>query len=422
MPHYRYKVLNGAGVEQQGSSAAPDRKSAAGGLKRRGLFVVSLTEIAADIPHPSNIEKQTAAPDAPLDVETRWSEFFSLPVRDRDRILFLQQGALMLRAGLTLAQCLSEAARTTPRARFAAALGRMQRGLQTGASLSQAMAKEERLFPDIVVQMIASAEASGEMDTVFDQMADHLERGSALKVALLTSLTYPLIVVLVSVGVAGFLVVKVVPTFVKFFAARQTTLPPATQALMDLSSWLTQHGTGLSVALLLAVLAGRVGYRLAPTRRILDRGILTLPVVGNLVKMGAMAHITRTLSMLLGSGVTLVESLRIVRGLVGNRALSGCLEQASTSILAGGSLADGLRQKVLPAMVPQVIAVGERTGTLAHVLSELGRFYEQQIQAATRRLSALVEPVLILIIGGMVGFVYYAFFQAVFQIATAGRR
>jgi type IV pilus assembly protein PilC len=422
VPHYHYEALNEEGIEQRGRATAPDRKAAAGGLKRRGLFVVNLTEVAEEVPHASTVERQTTAPDAPIEVAPRGSEFFSLPVRDRDRILFLQQGALMLRAGLTLSQCLSEAARTTPRARFAAALNRMQRGLQTGASLSQAMAREKGLFPDIVVQMIASAEASGEMDTVFDRMAEHLEKWSALKMALVTSLTYPLIVVLVSVGVAGFLVVKVVPTFVKFFAARQTTLPPATQALMDLSNWLTSHAIGLSVGLLLGVLAGSVGYRLPPTRCMIDRGILALPIVGKLVKMGAMAHIGRTLSMLLGSGVTLLESLRIVRSLIGNRALSGCLEQASASILAGGSLADGLWQGVLPAMVPQVISVGERTGTLAHVLEELGRFYETQIEAATRRLSALVEPVLILIIGGMVGFVYYAFFQAVFQIATAGRR
>ncbi len=410
-------------------ASASDMKSVAGTLRRRGLFILRLTEAEEEVSQPVGrvdaVDLTLGTPPGNKHTATlvRYGLFGRLlPVRDRDRILFLQQGALMLRSGLTLTQCLEEAARATPRPRFAAALHRMRRGIQTGTSLSQAMAKEGNLFPDIVVKMIASDEASGEMDTVYDRMAEHLERWSALKAALLTSITYPAIVVLVAISVAGFLVVKVVPTFTRFFVARQATLPASTQFLVDLSSFLIRNGMGLLAVFLGVLVAGGVGYTLAPTRRILDRGILALPVVGNLVKMGAMAHLGRTLSMLLESGVTLLESLRIVRGLIGNRALAHCLSQTSASILAGGDLAAGLRHGIIPPMVPQVVSVGERTGALAHVLEEMGLFYEQQLQAATRRLSAWVEPVLILIIGGMVGFVYFAFFQAVFQIATAGRR
>ena len=428
MPKYQYKVIDAAGMDQTGTLAMTDIKAAAGVLRRRGLFVVALTEAEPD----DFFAQESAASDRARDVSGKDAVVAPVslrgllgwlrPVRDPDRILFLRQGALMLRSGLTLTQCLDEAAQTTPKPRFAAALRRIQRSLQGGAPLSRAMREEGRLFPQIVVKMIEGAEASGEMDTVFDRMADYLERWAALRTAVLTSLAYPAIVVLVSVAVAGFLVLKVIPKFVQFFAARQTVLPWATQFLVDLSAWMTGHRVGLLMAFLIAIATWIVGRAVAPARRVVDRVIIALPVVGNLVQMGAMAHLGRTLSMLLGSGVTLIESLRIVRGLIQNRALADCLTAAAASILSGGDLAGGLRHGAIPRMVPQVVSVGERTGALSHVLEEIGQFYERQIHAATRRLSALVEPVLILIIGGMVGFVYFAFFQAVFQIATAGRR
>lgn len=134
-----------------------------------------------------------------------------------------------------------------------------------------------------------------------------------------------------------------------------------------------------------------------------------------------MAHIGRTLSILLRSGVTLLESLQITKGIVSNRAIAICMESAADQILGGRDLAGGLRHPAIPPLVPQVVEVGERTGALVRVLEELGHYYDRQLQMMTKRMSALIEPVLILVIGGIVGFVYFAFFQALFQLATAGR-
>lgn len=423
MPKYNYLVVDAGGLERAGEASASDIKSVAGRLRRQGLFIVNLTEAQQEeegtVDQTSNAQQKD---NIAKKISLRGLFGLLWPVRDGDRILFLRQGALMLRSGLALTQCLEEAARTTPKPRFSAALSRMRQGIQSGSPLSQEMAKEKNLFPKIVVKMIEGAEASGEMDVVFDRMADHLEQWASIRSAFITSLSYPLIVVLVSITVMGFLVIKVIPSFSQFFASRQTALPASTQLLVDISSWTARNGIFLLAGILIGLVTWGVGYAFAPTRRIIDRGILSLPVVGNLVKIGAMAHLCRTLSMLIGSGVTLLESLRIVQGLIGNRALTHCIDQAATSILAGGDLAGGLRHSAIPPMVPQVVSVGEKTGNLAHVLEEMGRFYERQLHEITRRLSALMEPVLILIVGGMVGFVYFAFFQAIFQIATAGRR
>ena len=226
---------------------------------------------------------------------------------------------------------------------------------------------------------------------------------------------------LTSIGVAAFLVFKVVPKFAAFFARRGGQLPWATQFLMDFSSWLIKYGPYLLLAL--SVSAGILFFMyLNPRGRyLIDRTLLYIPVIGSLLRVGAMAQFSQTLAMLLRSGLTLLESLRITGDVVSNRAFRKIIHQSSEEILKGRDLSSSLRERLIPPLVVQVVAVGEQTGALSEVLSELSDFYDQQLQIKIRRMSALIEPLMILIIGGMVGFVYFAFFQAVLQLATGGR-
>lgn len=421
MSLFNYVALEEGGTERKGDLEATDARSAAVMLRRQGLYVMELRALTPGEAGPLG--------DFAGGVKRAGGRLLSLrrtlgrlrPVGNRDRILFLQQAALMLRSGLTLVQCLEEASHTTSKPRFAASLDRIGRAIRSGKSFSQSVAEEKTLFPPIVVKLIESAEASGEMDAILDQLAAHLEQKVEMRMNLLTSLTYPAIVVLVTLGVVTFLIVKVIPKFAKFFASRHAPLPWSTQLLIDLAGFAQSKGLFLLGGLAAALAALMAFYASPRGRHIIDRGILMLPVVGTLLKAGAMAHIGRTLAILLRSGVTLLESLHIVRGITGNREIAACLEDASEQILAGKDLAAGLRHPVIPPLVPQIVAVGERTGALVEVLEELGQFYDRQVQAMAKRMSALVEPVLILIIGGIVGFVYFAFFQAIFRLATAGR-
>ena len=259
------------------------------------------------------------------------------------------------------------------------------------------------------------------MDTILDQLALHLDQKSQVRTNLLTSLIYPTIVVLVTIGVTIFLIVKVIPRFARFFASRNSALPWSTQLLLDISGFVTRYGLFLLVGLASGLASLGLFYSTPRGRQLLDRGFLMIPVIGKLLKAGAMAHIGRTLSILLRSGVTLLESLKITKGIVSNRAIATCMESAADQILGGRDLAGGLRHPAIPPLVPHIIEVGERTGALVRVLEELGHYYDRQLQMMTKRMSTLIEPVLILIIGGIVGFVYFAFFQALFQLATAGR-
>lgn len=429
---FHYIALDEGGQELKGSVEASDVRSAAVLLRRQGLFVVALNPprpLQAPSPISKAIEGAASTPEGDPPDEGTGDIIGPLrrglgrlrPIRDRDRILFLQQAALMLRSGLTLLQCLEETVKTTSKPRFAAVLARMSQAIQSGKSFSQAMAEGGKAFPPIVIKLVESAEASGEMDVVLDQLAVYLDRKAQVRANLLTSLTYPSVVVLVTIGVVTFLVVKVIPRFARFFAARQATLPWSTQFLLDLAGFVNRYGLFIVTGLLIILSSGVAAYMSPRGRPIFDRALLMLPVIGKLLKAGAMAHFGRTLSILLRSGVTLLESLQIVQGIIGNRAMAGCIERAAEQILGGRDLAAGLRHPVIPPLVPQVVAVGERTGALVHVLEELGRFYDRRLQSLTKQMSALIEPVLILIIGGIVGFVYFAFFQALFRLSTGGR-
>lgn len=417
MPHFQYVALNEQGRELQGSLEAADARTAAASLRGRTLFVMQLTERNGAAPSVGTAA--TKLLDAPVSLKQLADHL--QPIKARDRVFFFQQMALMLRTGLTLLQALDVCRQQTSDVRFAATISRMSTAIQSGKSFSQALALEQRHFPVIVIHLIESAEASGELDTILDQVALYLERKAQLRMTLLTSITYPCIVLLVSIGVATFLVVKVIPKFAAFFTRRQAALPWSTQMLLNVSGFVQHYG------LFLAVLLGAIAFGLAAAyttdrgRRTVDHAALRVPVVGNLLRAGAMAQFGSTLSMLLRSGVTLLESLRLTSGVVGNRAIAECVDRAASRVLEGRDLATSLKQPFIPVLVSQVAAVGERTGALDRVLGELGQFYDRELQSRIARMAALFEPVMILIIGGMVGFVYFAFFQAVFQVALAGR-
>ncbi len=416
MPVFIYDALNHQGQRIRGNLDAADKRQAATILRGRSLFVTDLS-VAAATPGP-----RAGHSLLNHDVSIHFKVVLGVirPVRTHDRVLFLQQLALMLRAGLTLLQALGVCREQTLKPRLAAAIDRMINAIQEGKSLSQAIAAEKRIFSKLTIRMVECAEVSGELDETLERTAKHLEQQAELITQLITSLIYPVVVVLTAISVATFLVVNVIPKFAAFLARRHTALPWSTRVLLDLSSFLTSYGGYVLAALLFAGIAITVTYATPRGRLALDRGLLAIPIVGGLITVGAMSQFSQTLAMLLGSGITLLDSLTIVANVVPNRAIGAQVTQAHEQILRGKDLASSLRHRIIPRLVTQMISVGERTGTLSHVLDEVGNFYSRLLQARIRRLMGLVEPVLILVIGAMVGFVYLAFFQVIFKLAGGG--
>lgn len=425
MRTFQYTALTRDGQETAGRLDAVDSREAAATLRAQQLIVVRIEDsVSRGELDERSLVQEVGSRSMPLQAVRRRGLRYTLaklrPVLARDKVLFFRQLALMLRAGITIVQALRVNARQSSSPRLERISLELAANVQAGKSFSAALAEHPKHFSNMHVKLVESAEASGELDVILDQVAQRIENQAELKTQLLTSLSYPLIVVILSVFVAVFLVLNVIPKFASFFLRRGLELPWLTQFLVDISDVIRQYGLIiLGVISALCILVG-VLYSTPRGRFVFDVVLLKLPVTGNLIVSSAIAQLSRNLSMLIRSGVTLFEALRVTAGTMNNRALAVLLGDSADSILKGQPLAETMDRAILPAVVPQLIAVGEHTGSLEEVLGELGDFYEQDLDARVRRTAALAGPVVILTVGGLVAFVYFAFFLALVKMISKG--
>ncbi len=404
MPTFQYKALNNLGKETKGSADASDARTAIANLRQQNIFVL---EIEQDTDKKAGLSKELD-----LSTLTEWRS-----VSTQELIFFFKQQTFMLRAGLPVLQALQLGRTQVSSGRLGRVIDRMIADIENGFPLSQAVARNPKVFPPLAVSLISAGENTGELDLVMDRLADHLEKKAALKTQTINAMIYPIIVVLAAIGVFIFLVIKIIPAFAKFFAGKGRGLPPSTQFLVDLSAFFVSYGLYILAIIIVIIISLVLMYQTKEGRYKLHNLLLRLPVLGKLMTVAAMAQLTWSLSMMLRSGLTALDALKITAKVIRNRVISDKTYAASDQILAGKDLASSLQHPRIPTIVTQMIAVGERTGTLDNVLHQLGDYYEERLQLGIRRLSAMVEPALILVIGGMVGFVYYAFFQALFALA-----
>ena len=250
--------------------------------------------------------------------------------------------------------------------------------------------------------------------------ADTLERRRLLRNSLITALSYPMLVLLASFGVTAFMVVGVIPKLKTFLEGMGRQLPGMTQLLVDVSDWVRNHAVHIVGGALILTVASIVLYCSPFGRLAVDRHALRIPVIGNLLRLAGTASFSRALGILVRSGITLLEGLRTVEDLLNNRYLAGRVVAARQAVMQGGTLADPLAaDHAFTPMLARMVAVGESAGTIDEVLDEVAKFHEAQLQSAIRRLSALIEPCIIVVVGGIVGFVYIAFFMALFSAGGA---
>ena len=405
MPTFKYKALNTQGIENRGTIQAADSREAIASLRQQSLFVMEIDE-------GSQGDGAGLSKEVDLSFLSEWRS-----VSTQDLIFFFKQLTFMLRAGLPVLQALQLSRTQISGGRLNRVIQKMITDVENGYSLSQALGRHPKVFPQLAVNLVYAGENTGELDLVMDRLADHLEKKAALRMQTINAMVYPTIVILAAIGVFIFLVIKIIPAFAKFFAGKGRGLPPSTQFLVDLSAFFVQYGLYILGALIFIIISLVMMYQTKRGRFKLHHLLLRLPVIGKLMTVAAMAQLNWSLAMLLKSGLTVLDALKIVAQLIRNRVISDKVDAASEMILSGKDLSSSLQHPRIPSIVTQMIAVGERTGTLDLVLQQLGDYYEERLQIGIRRLSALMEPALILVIGGMVGFVYYAFFQALFQLA-----
>lgn len=409
MATFSYLGLNAQGKELQGQLQAADLNEARTLLRGQGLRILELQQ--GDLERRSLLDAVRAL--------VRW--FHSgLSVRNSDLMLFYRQMQLMLRAGHTILEALDAAGKLSSRPRLTMQLDRCADRIRSGSSFSAALAMERSTFPRIAVKLAEAGEASGELDSVFDRLAALTERRADIRRQLMTALTYPSIVLLAAIGVISFMVGSVVPRFAVFLQSRGKSIPWAAKTMMDIADWLQRWG-GMLVLGIAGTIVGLIVLRRFPAVRLtMDRVFLHVPILGSTLMAAAMAQATWTFGLLLKSRLTVLEALRSITQIIGNASLSTAFNAACEQVLEGRALAVALDRQPIPSLVRHMAAVGERSGEMEDVMEALGKHYQKELDARVKFLSSMIEPVLTLLIGGIVGFVYYAFFQAVLAVSTGG--
>jgi type IV pilus assembly protein PilC len=371
-------------------------------LRRQALFLVRIIKSGAAPTNSTGILKGL---------------FTKRPqVSSQNLIFFYKQMDFMLRSGLTVLQGL-QLSKSLVGGAFQDVVARMETDIQGGQRLSQAMAQHPTIFPQLSVNLVVAGESTGTLNVVFERLATFLERRLALRKQIISALTYPAIVMVATVVVVAFLLIKIIPTFARYITGKGNALPASTQMMIDISAFVTAYGIYVLTAIAIVLLAIVSYYKTSSGRKTIDGLMLRLPVLGNLMTVSAMTQMNWALAMLINSGLTVVDALKITSGMIGNRVVAEKVNAAPALVLAGKDLAGSLRHPVIPNLVIQMIVVGERTGSLGHVLQELGRYYEEALQHGIKRMTTLLEPMLLAVIASSVGFVYFSFFQAMFQLS-----
>ncbi len=405
MPAFTFTARDTGGRTQRGMQSAASAVVLASELRSRGWLVLDI-QIAAE---------------TGVGLTESLNPRGWLPVRSVDVELALQQLAVMLRSGLTLLNALHTAAEHSDRLKLQRILRRVMVRIEEGSSFAEALA-EHRVFNNLTVQLVRVGEQTGNLDVVIVRAVEAMERRRQLVQQVMTALTYPFIVLLAAIAVSLFMVLNVIPKLEIFIKALGRKLPPTTVFLMDVSAWFRVNGVGLLVVTGGSLVALVVAINMPTLRGGLDRMLLRVPLIGRVLRVAGTALFSRALGILLRSGVTVLDALRTMESLGSNKHLSAVVARARQRVFAGGGLAEGLADPhgFMP-MLGQMIAVGESSGRLDDVLDEVAKFYESQLAVLIRQLSALVEPAIIVFVGGVVGFVYITFFLTIYAAAGSSK-
>jgi type IV pilus assembly protein PilC len=340
-------------------------------------------------------------------------------VSSKDLQVFTRQLATMIDAGLPLVQCLDILANQSPNKIFARILSQVKASVEQGSTFSDALKKHPKVFDDLYVNLVAAGEVGGILDTILNRLAIYIEKNVKLKGQIKSAMFYPIGILVVAIGVIAVMLVKVIPTFEDMYKNMgNAQLPSATRFVISLShgfvdKWYLYVG-GL-VGTITAVVMMR---RTDKGTEIFDRALLRIPIIGPTLRKIVVARFTRTLGTLLSSGVPILDALDICARTSGNRVVQNGIMSARAKISEGHDMAGPLADsRVFPAMVVQMIGVGEQTGAMDQMLSKIADFYEEEVDAAVTALTSLIEPVMMAFLGVVVGGLIIAMYLPIFNLA-----
>lgn len=340
-------------------------------------------------------------------------------VSTKELVVFTRQFATMIDAGLPLVQCLEILGNAEPNKRFQRIIFEVKSDVEQGSTFAAALNRHPLVFDELYVNLVAAGEVGGILDSILNRLAIYIEKAVKLARKVKGAFTYPTAILVVAIGVVALLLWKVIPTFQQMFQEMgNNALPRPTQIVIDLSenfqaNWYLYFGGGVVLFFL-----GRAFYRNPNGRMIFDRAILKAPVFGNVVRKSAVAKFTRTLGTLVSAGVPILDGLEIVSRTSGNRVIEKAIMRVREKIAEGRTMAEPLAEaNVFPPMVVQMIGVGEATGAMDTMLNKIADFYEEEVDVAVDALTQLLEPLMMVFIGGIVGGMLIAMYLPIFTLA-----
>lgn len=398
MPNYKWRGRNRAGEPQAGVIAADNRAAAMATLRRQQITVTGLAER-----------------------DSGWLARLGIELKVPLKLLavFMRQFSVMLEAGLPLVQCLDILGEQQEKKKFKAILDDVQADVEGGSSLAEAMSKQPKAFDDLIVAMVEAGESGGVLDVVLRRLAEYLDKIVRLRSQVRAALLYPVTVTVVAIGVVYLILWKVIPVFQQLYAGLGGEMPFLTQVVVSISNFLGRWTPLIAIGIVVIVLGIRIYHRTESGRRVLDRLLLKIPVIGDLLLKIAVARFGRTLATLTVSGVPILEGLDITARTAGNAVIEDAIFKVRSEVEQGSSLSAPMAATgEFPVMATQMVAVGEQTGAIDQLLSKVADFYEEEVDIAVEGLMKLIEPMLIVFLGVVIGFIVTAMYLPLYSMLS----
>ncbi|WP_303863375.1 type II secretion system F family protein [Alkalibaculum bacchi] len=398
MAVYHYKAKDKMGRTIKGHFEAQNREEVLKYIRERSYYPLNV-----------EIQKRSWNININLDINKR--------VKVRDLAIFCRQFATTLKSGITVVEGLSLLSKQTVHKKLSQVISDICDDILKGSSLSEAMGKESSVFPNLLISMVESGEASSNLDRVMEDMADHFEKEHKLNQKIKSAFTYPIIVSIVAVLVVGLLLTFVMPTFVSIFDSFGSELPFPTKMILSISSSLKNFWYVYLFITSITIYSVKKYIDTPKGRFIIDKLKVKIPVFGELNNKVFMERFASTISVLLSSGVDILDAIEIVQKVVGNEYIKASLEKVKIGVREGYGLGKTIEStKVFPPLVYQMIDIGERSGSLDYVLRKISTFYEDEVENSIQQLTTMIEPLIIVILGGIVGFIVISMILPVFDL------
>ncbi|MCP3105077.1 type II secretion system F family protein [Myxococcus sp. K15C18031901] len=341
-------------------------------------------------------------------------------VTGKDILVFTRQFATMIDAGLPLVQCLDILASQMDNPAFKKVVMAIKGKVEQGSTFADALKEHPKVFDELYVQLCAAGEVGGILDTILNRLAAYREKNEKLKRKVKGAMTYPIIVILVAIGVTALLLLKVTPVFADMFADFGSELPAPTKIVVELSDWAQTYWLHVFGSIAALVVSFSWSYKQPKGRKFWDKAFLKFPLFGPVIRKVAVARFTRTLGTMISSGVPILDALDVTAKTAGNRTVEEAIYYVRSKIAEGKNIAGPLLEtKVFPSMVVQMIGVGEATGAMDTMLNKIADFYDDEVDTAVSALTSMIEPLLMVFLGGVVGGFLIAMYLPIFSIAGA---